>query len=112
MATSPKPKKPKVNNRTRGFNFEREVVNAAKERGLSAQRAWGSDGRSLGLPAGVDAVVAGRAIQCKRTRKLPGYLDFPEGADVVVVREDRGRALVLMPLAQYLDMLVVLSHPR
>ena len=35
-------------NKVRGNNLEREVVNAAKDAGLSAKRAYASDGRSLG----------------------------------------------------------------
>ena len=35
-------------NKIRGNNLEREIVNDAKKIGLSAKRAYASDGRSLG----------------------------------------------------------------
>ena len=38
----------------KGNAFEREIVNLAKEFGLKAVRAWGSNGQSLGLHEEVD----------------------------------------------------------
>ena len=37
----------------------------AKEYGLDSKRAWGSDGRSLGLDAEVDIVIEDFTAQCK-----------------------------------------------
>ena len=44
-------------NKIRGNNLEREIVNSAKEVGLSAKRAYASDGRSLGKSEVVDVLV-------------------------------------------------------
>ena len=35
----------------KGNRFERECVDTAKDKGIKSIRAWGSDGRSLGLAA-------------------------------------------------------------
>lgn len=100
--------------KTKGNSFEREFVKWLRARGYSAERAWGSDGRSRGWPESVD-VEASRLVaafncglgiwgaeesktpcQLKRRAKLPNYLKIPTGADCVVFREDRGKTLVLM----------------
>ena len=43
--------------KAKGNRFEREVVKLAKEYGLESKRAWGSDGRSLGLHPEVDITI-------------------------------------------------------
>ena len=53
-------------NKIRGNNLEREIVNKAKEAGLSSKRAYASDGRSLGKSEVVDVIVEGYTIQAKR----------------------------------------------
>ena len=57
-------------NKVRGNNLEREIVNAAKDIGLSAKRAYASDGRSLGKSEVVDVVVENTTIQAKRRKKV------------------------------------------
>ena len=54
-------------NKVRGNNLEREIVNKAKAKGLSAKRAYASDGRSLGKSEVVDVMVevyVGFGSQC------------------------------------------------
>ena len=41
----------------KGNRIERECVNIAKESGIEAKRAWGSDGRSLGWTEEVDVEI-------------------------------------------------------
>ena len=41
----------------KGNNFERWIVNFFENVGLSCRRAWGSDGRSMGLTEGVDGTL-------------------------------------------------------
>ena len=41
----------------KGNRVERECVNLAKEFGFKSQRAWGSDGRSLGWHEEVDMTI-------------------------------------------------------
>jgi len=92
-------------NKRRGNNFERELVNDAKGRGLDAIRAYASDGRSLGEGSEVDVLIQGMRIQAKRRKCLPAYLQIPDGCDAVVCRQDRGETLVLMRFDDLLDKL-------
>ena len=102
---------PSTNSR-RAKRHEREVVRAAEAKGLEAERAWNSDGRSLGETEETDVLIRGRAdmvsdavrVQCKRRKTLAQYLTC-DGADVVVTREDRGENLAVVPLSHYLDLL-------
>lgn len=96
--------------KAKGNAFEREVVEAAKLFGLEAKRAWGSNGASMGEAEEVDVLIEGIRVQCKRRAALPAYLQIPEGCDVVVVRQDRGDCLVLLPLEEYLRCLKMLAE--
>lgn len=89
--------------KTKGNSFERELVNKAKEKGLSAERAYASNGRALGESEEVDCVIEGCRIQAKRRKTLPAYLQIPEGCDAVAFRQDRGPTLVLIHLATLFD---------
>jgi hypothetical protein len=97
-------------NKVRGNNLEREVVNAAKEVGLSAKRAYASDGRSLGKSEVVDVIVEDYCVQAKRRKKVAEWL-YPENhgddVDVVVTRMDRKQALVVMPLNEWLRLIKI-----
>jgi len=100
-------------NRRRGFDFERELVHAAQAAGLEARRAYGSNGLSLpGCVEEVDVLVAGHKAQCKRRRALPGYLQIPDGCDVVVCRQDRGPVLVLCKLEDWLSLVANTARPK
>jgi len=92
----------------KGDKFERELVNAARDAGLDAQRAYMSNGRALGESEGVDLVLGLQGewrVQAKRRKSVANYLTAPEGADVTVVREDYGDALVVLPFETFLDLL-------
>jgi len=96
-------------NARRSKKHEREVVNAAEDAGLTAERAWNSDGRSLGENKECDVRLEtpdGDAwtVQAKRRRTVASYLT-EENADVVVTREDRSQNLVVVPLDAFLDLL-------
>jgi len=89
-------------NRQRGAEFEREVVNAALAKGLDAERVQGRAGAArLGDP---DVIIDGDiTLECKRRKSLPGYLtDWLDGVDAAVIREDRGKAVVVMSLDKWL----------
>lgn len=77
----------------KGNTFEREVVDLAKQMGLEAERAWGSNGQSLGETADVDVRVAGLRGQAKRRKAFPKWFKeviLPdETVDFQVIREDR-----------------------
>lgn len=91
--------------KVKGNSFERELVAAAKDAGLDAQRAWGSNGASLGKHPEVDLTIDVYDIQAKRRKKLPAYLQVPECCDAVIFRQDRGDTLVLMKFEEYLGII-------
>ncbi len=98
MSTGPR-------NKRRGYELESELVKAAQAEGLSSQRAFGSNGRALGLSADVDLTIAGRAVQAKRRKQLPEYLQIPESCHSVAFRQDRGDVMVLIRFKDYLQWL-------
>lgn len=89
--------------KVKGNNYERELVAQAREKGLLAERAYASNGRSLGHSEEVDLVVEGCRIQAKRRKHLPAYLALNEGVDAVTFRQDKGETLVLIRLDDFLD---------
>ncbi len=71
----------------KGSNAEREFVNL-----YGGRRAWGSDGRSLGLPEGVDVTESYHGdVQVKSRKALPKWMQIPEGCDCVAIRVHGGR---------------------
>lgn len=90
----------------RGNAYERELVNDALSHQIEAERARGSDGRSLGFSADVDIVVANLKGQCKRRKTVADYLRPPESCDFSVTRPDRGESIVLMRWSKFLEMLL------
>jgi hypothetical protein len=88
----------------KGNGFERELVMLAKAFGLRSQRAYASNGRSLGLAEEVDLVVDEWRVQAKRRKRLPSYLQIPRGCDVVVTRMDNNESLVLVPYRRFLEL--------
>tara|TARA_B100001250_G_C19690492_1_gene740062 strand:+ start:407 stop:781 length:375 start_codon:yes stop_codon:yes gene_type:complete len=95
-------------NKIRGNNLEREIVNIAKEAGLSAKRAYASDGRSLGKSEVVDVIVEDYCIQAKRKKKIAQWL-YPDyhgdDVDLVVTRMDRKEPLVIMTLEKFIEII-------
>ncbi len=96
----------------KGNRFERSVVDAAEAAGLEAERAFASDGRSLGETEETDVLIRHpeanitdcTRVQCKRRASVAQYLTCDE-ADVVVTREDYGDPLAVVPLGLFLDLL-------
>ena len=91
--------------KTKGNNFERELVKLAEEAGLEAKRAWGSNGQSLGYTEDVDCVIDGLTIQAKRRKKIADYLVPSVHVDVQVFRQDRGEPLALIRFKDFLNLL-------
>lgn len=102
-------------NKVRGNNLEREIVNKAKEVGLSSKRAYASDGRSLGKSEVVDVLVEDITIQAKRRKKIAAWL-YPENhgddVDVVVTRMDRMQPLAVMPLKMWLELIKIKKEKK
>ena len=93
--------------KVKGNSFEYELVSVAKEHGLAAQRAFGSNGRALGLTEDVDCLIAGKKIQAKRRKKVAKWLIPEDTVDCVATRPDRGDILIVMKYETYLEMLKV-----
>lgn len=91
----------------KGNNFEREIVNTAQQHNIKAKRAWGSDGQSLGLHSEVDVVIGQDdwQAQCKIRKRIAKWLKPTYNVDIQIVREDRGRPLVIMDYEDFLDLL-------
>ena len=94
----------------KGNTFEREIVQQAKERGLDAQRAWGSNGRALGYTEEVDCLIEGQKVQAKRRKKIADYMKPCVHVDVQVIRGDREEALAVIRFSDYLDMLATIKQ--
>jgi len=99
-------------NAERAKEHEREVVRTAEAKDLEAERAWNSDGRSLGETEETDVLLRPFGtmldeylrVQCKRRKSIAQYLTC-DSADIVVVREDYGDNLAVVPLDMLLDLL-------
>jgi Holliday junction resolvase len=91
-------------NKQKGNRFERELVKYLETYGINSRRAWGSDGRALGMHEEVD-IVAGEdiRIQAKVRKKLPNYLLPNKEVDLQVFKQDRGEILVLMRLDDWIQ---------
>ena len=90
--------------------YERELVIFFKQRGYDAERARGSDGRSLGMEEDVDGYFkltrTGKKIkwQAKRRRSIPKWL-ATGNSDIVLVREDRGDSHVVLDLNLFIKLI-------
>ena len=99
--------------RRKGNRFEREVVREAEAKGLEAERAYASNGQSLGEVNACDVLIRGRdddvldalRVQAKRRKSHAQYLHPPDGTDAVVLREDREEALAVVPLDLFLALI-------
>jgi len=93
--------------KAKGNRLERLIVNTFTEAGYECKRAWGSNGAALGEADTVDNVVNinGRRlrIQAKSRKKIADFMKPPEGADVTILKEDRGELLMVLPLDLFLD---------
>ena len=96
-------------NKQRGNELEYEVRDVARAYGIPAERARGSDGRSLGFAEDVDCVVGGFKIQCKRKKVLPKWIDpgqYSEDVDIIVTRKDGNLSkLAIMPFETLLELI-------
>jgi hypothetical protein len=102
-------------NARRSKRHEREIVHAAEEAGITAERAWNSDGRSLGEHEECDVRLEAPGgstwtAQAKRRKTVADYLTC-DGADVVVTRQDRSENLVVLPLDRFLSLLKETADP-
>ena len=89
--------------KAKGNRFERDIVNLVKELGISAKRAWGSNGAAIGQHEEVDVLMDDDfKIQAKCRKKLAEFLNPTEHVDAVVCKQDRGETLIIMPFKDFL----------
>ena len=87
----------------KGNRFERLIVDKAKSYGVDGERAWGSNGRSLGMHEEVDVLLEGDLrIQAKCRKKIAEWLKPSEVVDAVVVKEDRGETYIIIRYDEFL----------
>ena len=94
----------------KGNKFERDCCKKAELFEIPSKRAWGSDGRSMGLHQEVDMVLGDKEhgdemhVQCKIRKRLPGYI-FPKEnvVDSHLIREDRGETYIVLRYDDYLS---------
>ena len=87
--------------KAKGNRIEREVVKIFEEYGYSARRAWGSDGRSLGLNEEVDVLVN---IKVKGRKRIADYLKpDTDKVSMQILHEDRGKYYIVMDVHDYLN---------
>jgi hypothetical protein len=98
--------------KVKGSAFERECVDSAVAQGLTAKRAWGSNGLSLGYAEEVDVLCEGYRLQMKRRRKLGKLYTPSDDVDAQVLREDRGETFVVMKWSHYLTLLKAIKDGR
>ena len=101
--------------KAKGNRFEREVVKLAKEYDLESKRAWGSDGRSLGLHPEVDLTIEEYTVQCKVRKRIAEWLkpsEQIEGLHLQCVKESRGKVYAIIPMTNLLEIIAQLKTLR
>ena len=89
----------------KGNRFEREVVKQAQAQGLKAERAYASNGESLGMHAEVDVLIGKFKGQCKIRKRIAAWVKTPESCDITLVRENRGDTFIVMPYDKFLNLI-------
>ena len=87
----------------KGNRFERQLVMLFESFKFKAVRAWGSNGKSLGLPEEVDILVEGETkVQAKCRKQIPKFLGMTDNVDMVAFKEDRGETYLMIRAVDYL----------
>jgi len=99
--------------RNKGFAFERETVKLFQEHGVAAERARGSDGRSIGEDQGVDLRITGAfgkiLAQNKRCATVAKKYSPAEGVDIQVFRPDRGESMTMIRTEDFANLLSMIK---
>lgn len=94
----------------KGNRFEREVTNIAKEYDIDSQRAYASNGLSLGHSEEVDVLLKTPEkdwrVQCKVRKNIANWIK-PDSSvvDIQVVKEDRGQIYAILPYEEFLTLI-------
>ena len=99
------PSKEKV----KGNSFEIKVRNMFREKDIECVRAWGSDGRSLGMNEEVDVLATHKGIkytiQCKVRKKIAQFFKPSEDIYAQVMQEDRDIPYAVVRLSDLIDLI-------
>ena len=98
--------------KAKGNRFEKECVKKAEEKNLKSKRAWGSDGRSLGLSEKVDLVIEDYTVQCKVRKRIAKWITPSEeigGLHLQLVKESRGKSYVIIEMTMFLSLLSLIK---
>ena len=88
----------------KGNRFERLIVDKAKSYGVDGERAWGSNGRSLGMHEEVDVLLEGELrIQAKCRKKIAKWLKPSVFVDAVTVKENHGETYIIIRYDEFLE---------
>ena len=88
----------------KGNSFERLLVDKAKSYGVDGERAWGSNGRSLGMHEEVDVLLEGELrIQAKCRKKIAKWLKPSVFVDAVTVKENHGETYIIIRYDEFLE---------
>ena len=101
--------------KNKGNRLERAIVNAFHDAGHHCTRAWGSNGRSIGMPEDVDNVATVNGvqlrIQAKARKRVADFMKPPPSCNAAIIKEDRGDMLIVMRVQDFIDLLNE-SHPK
>tara|TARA_R100000781_G_scaffold2704_3_gene4258 strand:+ start:3715 stop:4041 length:327 start_codon:yes stop_codon:yes gene_type:complete len=92
--------------RQRGAELQRQAVRMAKENGLEAyNRDRGGAQHELG-----DIEIEGHWYGCKRRTRIAKWLKPEKSEEGVVVREDRGKAYIVLDYEYFLNLLSIMKE--
>jgi hypothetical protein len=67
----------------------------------------------MGMSKGVDVLVEDDIkLQCKKKKKFPQWMIVEEGVDYQVVQTDYQKPMVIMPLEQYFETLLLVKEMK
>tara|TARA_R100000152_G_C6778477_1_gene209197 strand:+ start:263 stop:655 length:393 start_codon:yes stop_codon:yes gene_type:complete len=90
--------------KAKGNRFEYLIRDITQEIGLKCQRAWGSDGRSLGWHEEVDLLIDNTIkVQAKCRKAIANWMLPSAEVDIQVIKEDRGIPLVVESYDTWID---------
>lgn len=91
------------NKKAKGSRVEREVKRLIQSYGFSVVRSAGSFGSA-------DLYVEGLGSVQVKARKELGFLKWLDGADMLVVKQDRDKPYVVMELERFLRLVKELTN--
>ena len=100
--------------KAKGNRLERLIVDTFEHAGFECERAYGSNGTALGEAPTVDnvAYIHGHkiCIQAKSRKHIADFMKPPVGADVTILKEDRGEMMIVMPVTYFLHLIREVSQ--